>query len=304
MIRYAARLTTRIPSTRKPSTRKRHAIRAMRPATIAAALLLAVAGNAFGQSRAVMQPMADANPAFAATARLDAQSTLQQPLVQDVRAADMQATDLQAMDDLGMDGLGMDAASAEPVLAPGDYEWHPELSPAGEVTIVVSLPEQEVHVYRGGVRIGRSTISSGRSGHETPTGVFTILQKERDHHSNLYNNASMPYMERLTWDGIAMHAGHLPGHPASHGCIRLPLEFSKALYGVTERGGVVLVADDSGFAADLVSPGATEPASLWAAVEQQRAAERMEELEMTAATEAAASGTTEVVASSDVGAGM
>ncbi len=274
---------------------------ALRPAAIGAALLLALTGNAFGQSQphTADHPIAGSGAPFATHARIDAQPALRKAVDVDVDDADVDLEPAQAQAT-----TTIDAATAEPVLAPGDYEWHPERSPAGEVAIVVSLPEQEVHVYRGGIRIGRSTISSGRSGHETPSGVFTILQKQREHHSNLYNDASMPYMERLTWDGIAMHAGHLPGHPASHGCIRLPLAFSKALYGVTERGGVVVVADDVGFAADLVSPGPTEPASLWAAVEQQHAIERMQALERTAASEAAASDTTAAVASSDIGAGL
>lgn len=96
----------------------------------------------------------------------------------------------------------------------------------------------------------------------------------------------------------------LPGHPASHGCIRLPLEFSKALYDVTERGGVVVVADDANFAADLVSPGATVPDSLWSAVEQQRASERMEQSQMEAALPGADNKTTDAIASSGTVAGM
>jgi hypothetical protein len=93
------------------------------------------------------------------------------------------------------------------------------------------------------VLIGVSTVSTGRPGHETPTGVFTILQKRKEHYSNLYNNAPMPFMQRLTWDGIALHAGNLPGHPASHGCIRLPLGFAERLFGVTALGMTVIVTD-------------------------------------------------------------
>ncbi len=94
--------------------------------------------------------------------------------------------------------------------------------------------------------IGITTVSSGTGkGHATPTGVFTILQKEVDHKSNLYNNAPMPFMQRLTWDGIAMHAGNLPGYPASHGCIRPPLAFARLLYGETARGMTVVITDDA-----------------------------------------------------------
>jgi len=93
----------------------------------------------------------------------------------------------------------------------GNYVWNPEISPAGPVIIVISLPEQVLYVYRNGVRIGRSTISSGKARHHTPTGVFTILQKKVKHSSSIFKGASMPYMERLTWGGVAMHAGNLPG---------------------------------------------------------------------------------------------
>lgn len=156
------------------------------------------------------------------------------------------------------------------LLEPGTYDWHPELSPGGDVLVVVSLPQQQLHVYRGGVRIGRSTISSGRTGHETTTGVFTILQKKVKHRSSLYNDAPMPYMQRLTWDGIALHAGRLPGYPASHGCIRLPLEFSKLLYGATTHDTVVIVADYDTFAADVVAPGNIVSPDMLAAVAAER----------------------------------
>jgi hypothetical protein len=84
-------------------------------------------------------------------------------------------------------------------------------------------------------------VSTGKEGHDTPTGVFSILQKNKDHFSKKYNNAPMPNMQRLTWDGIALHAGNLPGYPASHGCVRFPLEFSKLLFGVTDMGGTVVI---------------------------------------------------------------
>jgi lipoprotein-anchoring transpeptidase ErfK/SrfK len=130
-------------------------------------------------------------------------------------------------------------------LRPGEYIWQPELATAGEVEIVVSVPLQMVYVYRGGTLIGVSTVSTGRPGHATPTGQFNILQKRREHYSNLYNNAPMPFMQRLTWDGIALHAGHIPGRPASHGCIRLPMDFARQLFAATELGGTVHVLDQS-----------------------------------------------------------
>lgn len=109
----------------------------------------------------------------------------------------------------------------------------------------MSLKLQRAYAYRNGVPIGTSTVSSGKAGHETPLGVFVILQKDIDHKSNLYDGAPMPFMQRLTWDGIAMHAGNVPGYPASHGCIRLPAAFAKLLFGITKIGLTVVVTDDA-----------------------------------------------------------
>lgn len=140
-------------------------------------------------------------------------------------------------------------------LRPGEYIWRPELSPEGPVVIVVSLAEQLTHVYRNGVAIGVSSSSTGKKGKRTPTGVFTILQKRERHFSSTYNNAPMPNMQRLTWQGIAIHAGNLPGYPASMGCIRLPMEFSRHLYSVTHLGTPVIIADQKTRHSDLVNPG-------------------------------------------------
>lgn len=140
-------------------------------------------------------------------------------------------------------------------LKPGEFVWEPERAPAGPLLIVASIPEQVAYVYRDGIRIARSSISTGRPGHPTPTGVFTILEKEPRHTSSIYKGAEMPYMERITWGGIALHAGDLPGYPDSHGCVRLPLEFSKLLFGVTMRGATVVIADDKSAPAETVHPG-------------------------------------------------
>jgi hypothetical protein len=126
----------------------------------------------------------------------------------------------------------------------------------------VTIPEQQVFVYRNGILIGRSTVSTGKPGHGTPTGVFHILEKEVKHFSSKYNNAPMPNMERLTWDGVALHAGNLPGYPASHGCVRLPLEFSKLLYTVTSKGTTVVIADRSSAPEETVRPGLLLPPSV------------------------------------------
>lgn len=137
----------------------------------------------------------------------------------------------------------------------GDYVWHPEVSPAGPVVIIVSLPEQRMYVYRNGVRIGQSTVSTGMRKHATPTGMFTILQKKVRHESNIYKGARMPHMQRLTWSGIAMHAGHLPGYPASHGCVRLPVDFAEKLYSVTRNGTSVIITDNKFAPGETAEPG-------------------------------------------------
>jgi hypothetical protein len=157
-------------------------------------------------------------------------------------------------------GIMLSFAFAAPVppgsqLRPYEYTWHPESSPQGPVLMVISLPEQQAYVYRNGVLIGRTIISSGRAGHRTPTGVFTVLEKARRHYSSIYKGAAMPFMERLTWSGIALHGGKLPGYPDSHGCIRLPKEFSQLLFGVTTVGTTVVVANESSDSALVTHPG-------------------------------------------------
>jgi hypothetical protein len=108
---------------------------------------------------------------------------------------------------------------------------------------LISLPGQIAYVYRDGVLIAASTVSTGKRGKSTPAGDFTILQKREFHRSNLYSNAPMPFMQRLTWTGIALHAGVLPGYPASHGCIRFPREFARRLFDLTELGAPVSVVN-------------------------------------------------------------
>lgn len=130
-------------------------------------------------------------------------------------------------------------------LAPGEFLWAPQVAPEGPVLVVVNRQTQRLVVYRNGVPIGISTVSTGRPGYRTPTGIFTILQKRVEHYSSTYDNAPMPYMQRLTWRGVALHAGNLPGYPASHGCIRLPRQFAPLLYGVTRVGTTVVIADRS-----------------------------------------------------------
>jgi L,D-transpeptidase-like protein len=127
-------------------------------------------------------------------------------------------------------------------LKPGQWVWKPEIAPDGPILVYVDLTRQLATVYRNGVRIGVSTVSTGRPGWETPTGVFTILEKNKEHISRKFNDAPMPYQQRLTWGGVALHAGGLPGYPESHGCVHLPLAFSKILFDSMPMGGTVVIA--------------------------------------------------------------
>jgi lipoprotein-anchoring transpeptidase ErfK/SrfK len=130
-------------------------------------------------------------------------------------------------------------------LKPGQFIWIKQGKYEGPLKIVIVLDIQRIYVFQNDKLIGFSTISTGKKGKETPIGAFNILQKNVDHKSNLYSNAPMPYMQRLTWDGIAIHGGDVPGYPASHGCIRLPHPFAKALYGLTQMNQEVVVLQDT-----------------------------------------------------------
>lgn len=116
------------------------------------------------------------------------------------------------------------------------------------VLIVVSKGSQQMFVFRDGVLWDTSPVSTGKPGKDTPAGIFPILQKRVHHRSNIYSNAPMPHMQRLTWGGIAIHGGHLPGYPASHGCIRLPKDFARALFKVTDRDRTTVVVVDQSLA--------------------------------------------------------
>jgi hypothetical protein len=124
---------------------------------------------------------------------------------------------------------------------------------------VVSLNAQSVTVYAGTEIVARSPISSGMSGYATPTGVFSIIQKARYHESNIYDNAPMPFMQRLTWSGVAFHAGKLPGYPASHGCVRLPEAFAERLFGMLKMGTRVVVAPEVAVPAPMVHAALPKP---------------------------------------------
>ena len=111
----------------------------------------------------------------------------------------------------------------------------------GPLLVAVSLAKQQLTLYDQGVAVATSPISTGTATHPTPTGVFSVIQKQWFHRSNLYSSAPMPFMQRLTWSGIALHAGELPGYPASHGCIRLPDDFAIRMWGTTRVGARVII---------------------------------------------------------------
>src|SRR6185369_7893749 len=122
--------------------------------------------------------------------------------------------------------------------------------PQGPLIIAVSIDQQKVRVYDANGLYAESPVSTGMKGHPTPMGVFSVIQKHRLHHSNIYSNAPMPYMQRITWSGVAMHAGVLPGYPASHGCIRMPMAFAVKMWNWTKMGARV-----------IITPGEITPAS-------------------------------------------
>ena len=125
-------------------------------------------------------------------------------------------------------------------LKPGQFVWR-DTGATGAPRVVVSLSDQLAYVYRGDTLVAVSTVSTGTEQNPTPTGIFPILEKKPMHRSRKYDNAPMPFMQRIDNYGIALHAGALPGYPASHGCIRLPAKFAAKLYGVTNVGATVMI---------------------------------------------------------------
>ena len=135
---------------------------------------------------------------------------------------------------------------------------------SGPLFAVVSIADQRISVYGSGGLLARAPVSTGMRGHATPTGVFSIVQKRRWHESNIYSSAPMPFMQRITWSGIALHAGVVPGHPASHGCIRLPASFAQRLFGATEIGQRVIIAPSDASPIEITHANLPAP-KLWPA---------------------------------------
>lgn len=149
-----------------------------------------------------------------------------------------------------------------------------ELRAVGEpVMAIVSLRGQQITVYDANGWILRAPVSSGQAGRETPAGIFSIIEKEAEHYSNLYDDAYMPHMQRLTWSGIALHGGPLPGHPASHGCVRMPYDFAERLFDVTKLGMRVIVAPNDVAPVSIAHPALFQPKPDAGAVAAARAAE-------------------------------
>ena len=144
-------------------------------------------------------------------------------------------------------------------LKKGEFLWMAEAVTTGPVVMVVSITEQRAYVYRNGILIGATTVSTGRPGHLTPPGVFTVLQKQKEHRSTIYDGAPMPYMERLTWGGVALHAGGLPGYPESHGCIHLPSEFARRLFEISPNGMTVVIGTEATEPEQVAHPGYLAP---------------------------------------------
>ena len=142
-------------------------------------------------------------------------------------------------------------------------EEAPLSRPAGTPLLaVVSLGEQRVTIYDADGQIMRAPVSSGQTSYETPAGIYSIIQKNREHYSNIYDGASMPYMQRITWSGIAMHAGALPGYPASHGCIRLPHAFAERIFDMTKMGMRVVVTRNDMTPVEIAHPALFRPMAI------------------------------------------
>ena len=146
--------------------------------------------------------------------------------------------------------------------------------PQGPLIIAVSIEQQKVRVYDANGLFAESPVSTGMKGHSTPMGVFSIIQKHKMHRSNIYSGAPMPYMQRITWSGVAMHAGVLPGYPASHGCIRMPMAFAVKMWNWTRMGARVIITPGADHAGHFLASVAGGAESRAAAPHRQRSGDR------------------------------
>jgi len=144
------------------------------------------------------------------------------------------------------------------------------------IMAIVSLRDQRITIYDANGWILRAPVSSGQKGRETPAGIFSVIEKQAEHYSNLYDDAYMPHMQRITWSGVALHGGPLPGHPASHGCVRMPYEFARRLFGMTKLGMRVIVAPTDAVPVEIVHPAPFPSQPRAGTVAAARAAEAAE----------------------------
>ncbi|WP_312016892.1 L,D-transpeptidase [Bradyrhizobium liaoningense] len=164
-------------------------------------------------------------------------------------------------------------------------ETAPEPLPKGPLQIIISIADQRVSLFDNGALIARSSVSTGMEGHPTPLGVFSVISKQRWHRSNIYSAAPMPYMQRITWSGIALHAGVVPGHPASHGCIRLKNDFAVRLWHLTKRGTRVIIAHGDVQPVEITDPHLFQPKAASASSEFQAATVATKSIGTAAATQ-------------------
>jgi hypothetical protein len=146
------------------------------------------------------------------------------------------------------------AANDRKARAVASFESRIASEPVEPIMAIVSLRTQRITVYDPQGWILRAPVSSGQKGRETPAGIFSVIEKQAEHYSNLYDDAYMPHMQRITWSGIALHGGPLPGHPASHGCVRMPYDFARRLFGMTKLGLRVIVAPSDVTPVEIVHP--------------------------------------------------
>jgi lipoprotein-anchoring transpeptidase ErfK/SrfK len=166
--------------------------------------------------------------------------------------------------------LTADAAARQARPAPPTEATAPR--PAGEpIMAIVSIETQQVTFYDAGGWILRAPVSTGTAGRETPAGVFAVLEKDKDHHSTLYDDASMPNMQRITWNGIALHGGPLPGYAASHGCVRMPFGFAEKLFDKTRIGMRVIIAPNDAAPVEFSHPALFVPKTEAVAAARARA---------------------------------